>query len=142
MGLKNDVKKKYFVASATAKNGSIVTVVGMQQQTSTKECITITRTTTTAGGTKVLAVDPEVIVLNTFENQDGIRKELYMGYSICHKDDVADYDIEKATELAERRFSRPLVTYNFTYLNDDMCELLVENEAEYIANNIQKYTKE
>lgn len=138
MSLKNDVKKDYFVSTATAENGSIVTVVGMRQQTSVKESIVIQRVNTTPGG-KVLVESDEMIVPLTFDNQEGIRKEFYMGYSICHKDDVDDYDVNIATKLAERRFSRPLVSYNFTYLNADMCEVLVNNEADYIAKNIDKY---
>lgn len=138
MGLKNDVKSDYFVSTATAANGSIVTVLGKRVQTSMKDNIVIKRVLTTPGG-KVLNESNETIIPFTFDNQDGIRKEFYMGYSICHKDDVDDYDVEVASKLAERRFSRPLVTYNFTYLNNDMCELLVNNEADYIANNIEKY---
>lgn len=141
MSLKNDVKKDYFVSTVTAKNGSIVTVVGMRVQTSVKDSIVIQRVSTTPGG-KVLATYDDIVVPMTFDNQNGIRKEFYMGYSICHTDDIDAYDVNLATKLAERRFSRPLVTYNFTYLNTDMCEALVNNEADYIANNLEKYIGE
>lgn len=138
MSLKNDVKKDYFVSTATAENGSIVTVVGVRMQSSIKTNFVIKSVRTTPGG-KILDECESGIVLPTFDNQDGIRKEFYMGYSICCPEDVNDYDVNVATKLAEKRFSRPLVTYNFTYLNDDMCDLLVNNEADYIANNITKY---
>jgi hypothetical protein len=138
MSLKNDVKKDYFVTSATAENGSIVTVLGMRTQTSVKESIVIHRVSTTPGG-KVLEESDEMIIPMTFDNQNGIRKEFYMGYSICHKDDVDKYDVDVATKLAEKRFSRPLVSYNFTYLNNDMCEALIANEVDYIVKNIDKY---
>lgn len=138
MSLKNSVKSEIFVATATAENGSIVTVVGERRQTSMKESFIVQRAHTTPGG-EIISVDDEMIALPTFDNQDGIRKEFYMGYSICHKDDVDDYKVDTAIELAKRRFTRPLVTYNFTYLNTDMCDVLVNNEADYIANNINKY---
>lgn len=139
MSLKNSIKQDpLFISSATASNGSIVTVVGARRQTSMKECIMIKKVYTTPGG-EIVSASSDWQAPLTFDNQEGIRKEFYMGYSICHPDDVNDYDVNIATQLATRRFSRPLVTYNFTYLNDDMCQLLVDNEADYISNNIDKY---
>lgn len=142
MSLKNSIKTDpYFISTATAANGSIVTVVGMRKQTSIKESIMIKKVLTTPGGT-IIDESPEYAAPLTFDNQHGIRKEFYMGYSICHKEDVDDYNVDTAIKLAETRFTRPLVTYNFTYLNNDMCEMLVNNEVDYIVNNIDKYISE
>ena len=72
--------------------------------------------------------------METFDNQDGIRKEFSMGWSVCQADDFNVYDKELAIKYAQMHFSRPLVTYNFTYLNYDQIEALMMNEINFVVN--------
>lgn len=137
MSLNNGIKIDEFIYQHELADGRVITIVGERHQTAMKKQVMLVNALTTAGG-EVLDVDPIDVVADTFDNQRGIRKEFYMGYSICLPDDT--YDIEVAKYYARKRFSRPLVTYNFTYLNDDMIQTLMVNEAEYIANHLDKYT--
>ena len=137
MSLNNSIKIDEFIYQHELSDGRVITIVGERHQTTMKKQVMLVNALTTAGG-EVLDVDPIDVVADTFDNQPGLRKEFYMGYSICLPDDT--YDIEVAKYYARKRFSRPIVTYNFTYLNDDMIQALMVNEAEYIANHLDKYT--
>lgn len=139
MSLKNNVKVEEFVYQLEHE-GRVITVVGNLLQTAMKRHTMLANVLTTPGG-NVLDVEPLETVDDGFDSQPGIRKEFYMGWSICAPEDTQKYDIEYAKTLARKRFSRPLVTYNFTYLNNDMIMALLRNEAEYIAANLNKYTK-
>lgn len=139
MSLKNNVKVEEFVYQLEHA-GRVITVVGNLLQTAMKRHTMLANVLTTPGG-NVLDVEPLETVDDGFDSQPGIRKEFYMGWSICAPEDTQVYDIEHAKALARKRFSRPLVTYNFTYLNNDMIMALLRNEAEYIAANLNKYTK-
>lgn len=139
MSLKNNVKVEEFVYQLEHA-GRVITVVGNLLQTAMKRHTMLANVLTTPGG-NVLDVEPMQTLDDGFDSQPGIRKEFYMGWSICAPEDTQKYDIEYAKALARKRFSRPLVTYNFTYLNNDMIMALLRNEAEYIAANLNKYTK-
>ena len=134
MSLKNDVKVKEYVLKTEFSNGAIITVCGTLAQTCIKENLVIQRVLTTPGG-KVLA-EGDVFIPDTFENQPGIRKELSMGYSVCLPEDNAVYDYDCAVRWAKNHYSRPLVTFNFTYLNADQIHSLMKNEAVYVANRL------
>lgn len=137
MSLNNSIKVDEFIYQHELSDGRIITIVGERHQTTMKKQVMLVNALTTAGG-EVLDVDPIDVVADTFDNQPGLRKEFYMGYSICLPDDT--YNVDVAKYYARKRFSRPIVTYNFTYLNDDMIQALMVNEAEYIANHLDKYT--
>ena len=132
MSLKNEVKVKNYVAKAVLSDKTILTVYGELAQTSMKEQIMVQRVLTTPGG-KVLA-EKNPIIMETFDNQDGIRKEFSMGWSVCQPEDYNVYDKELAIRYAQMHFSRPLVTYNFTYLNYDQIEALMMNEIDFVVN--------
>ena len=130
MSLKNDVKTTGYVVSATLSDKTILTLYAELSQTSMKEQILVQRCLTTPGG-KVIA-EKSPIIFDTFDNQNGIRKEFSMGYSICQPEDYNVYDRETAIRYAKMRFSRPIVTYNFTYLNKDQIDALMLNEIHFI----------
>lgn len=132
MSLKNEVKVKSYVAKAVLNDNTILTVYGELAQTSMKEQIMVQRVLTTPGG-KVLA-EKNPIIMETFDNQDGIRKEFNMGWSVCQPEDYNVYDKECAIRYAQMHFNRPLVTYNFTYLNYDQIEALMMNEVNFVIN--------
>lgn len=139
MSLKNDVKIKRYVATATMKDATIVTLYGELLQTSMKEQIVVSRCLTTPGG-RVLA-EKTPVVFDSFDNQNGIRKEFSMGYSVCQPEDYNVYDRNAALRYAKKHFSRPIVTYNFTYLNHDQIEALMMNELNFIANKKFSHTE-
>lgn len=132
MSLKNEVKIKKYVAKATLSDKTILTLYGELAQSSMKDQIIVQRVLTTPGG-KVLE-EKNPIVMETFDNQNGIRKEFSMGWSVCQAEDFNVYDKDLAIKYAAMHFSRPLVTYNFTYLNYDQIEALMMNEINFIVN--------
>lgn len=133
MSLKNDVKVKRYAIVGYLNDNTIITLYGELAQTSMKEQLIVQRCLTTPGG-KVIA-EKVPIVFDTFDNQNGIRKEFNMGYSVCQPEDYAVYDKDNAIKWARNHFSRPLVTYNFTYLNKDQIEALMINELNFIVSN-------
>lgn len=132
MSLKNDVKITNYFVKAVLNDKTIVTLYGELSQTSMKDQIVIQRVLTTPGGKVIAEKNP--IIMETFDNQDGIRKEFSMGWSVCQADDFNVYDKELAIKYAQMHFSRPLVTYNFTYLNYDQIEALMMNEINFVVN--------
>ena len=139
MSLKNDVKVKRYVACATMTDATIVTLYGELGQTSMKDQIMVSRCLTTPGGRVIAETNP--VVFDTFDNQNGIRKEFYMGYSVCQPEDYSVYDRDLAIRYAKNHFSRPIVTYNFTYLNHDQIEALMLNEVKFVANKKFAHTE-
>lgn len=132
MSLKNEVKIKKYVAKAILSDKTILTLYGELAQSSMKDQIIVQRVLTTPGG-KILE-EKNPIVMETFDNQNGIRKEFSMGWSVCQSEDFNVYDKDLAIKYASMHFSRPLVTYNFTYLNYDQIKALMMNEIDFIVN--------
>ena len=132
MSLKNDVKVTKYVATAEMADKTIITLYGELAQTCMKEQIVVQRFLTTPGGKILSEKDP--FIFDTFDNQNGIRKEFSMGYSICLSEDYSVYDKNNAIKWAKNHFNRPIVSYNFTYLNKDQIKALMINEIKFIAN--------
>lgn len=147
MGMNNSTKTKTTVKKVTLDDKTIITMVGELRQTKVKEEFRLQYVKTTPGGTVLETC--ESLTLNTFDNEPGIRKELYMGWSVCQPEDYDVYDSKLAVRGAKNRFSRPIVTRNFTYLNPDQVDTLLANEVEFVINkyfsdrtieNIMTYT--
>lgn len=70
-------------------------------------------------------------------------KQFSIGHSICHPSDSFDERIgyEKAYNRAKVNNNRVLTTTSWTMLQNDQCKMLVQHEAEYIANNIERFIK-
>ena len=65
-------------------------------------------------------------------------KQFNMGWSICVAPDV--FDREVGLKICKRRFAKsPLTTQNGRFLTLDMCQAIVDNEAEYIINNLPMF---
>lgn len=76
--------------------------------------------------------------LNLEHTPFGQLKTLNFGHALCSPDD--HFDLETGVKLAEKRLYRdPLITYNHNFLNEDMIAAILENEVEYIIENIEKY---
>lgn len=71
------------------------------------------------------------------------EKTLKIGYAICSTEDK--YDENLGISIAKKRAKRSPVgmvsTTSFTMLQDDQCNALVENEANFIEKNLDKYIK-
>lgn len=132
MGMNNSTKKKTIIKKVTLDNKTIITMVGELRQTKVKEEFRLQYVKTTPGGTVLETCDS--LVLNTFDNEPGIRKELYMGWSVCQPEDYDAYDSKLAIRGAKNRFNRPIITRNFTYLNPDQVNVLLDNEVEFVVN--------
>lgn len=133
MSLKNGVKETVTVAKCVLENDTIITLVSELVQSSTKMDVCVSVRRTTPGG-KILKTYDDIHLNGIFDNQGGIRKELYMGWSVCAPEDKSVYDVHKGIKYAKKHFSRPIVTYNFTYLNKDQVDCLMRNEIEHIRN--------
>ena len=80
------------------------------------------------------------VMFSTCDNTRGKVRTFNMGWSICQESD--NFDEEVAISTCKRRFSKsPLKTQNGMWLNEDMCRVLVDNEAKYIAENLEKFEK-
>lgn len=68
-------------------------------------------------------------------------RRFVLGCSICHPDD--EFDEETGIELAIKNAKNyplgELKSHNWTMLQDDQCEMMVQLEANYIGNNIDRY---
>ena len=71
------------------------------------------------------------------------QRSLRIGYSICHPQDAKDYDAQAGIAIAVSRANRypigEMFSYDVTMLNEDACMALLKNEAEHIANHLEKY---
>ena len=68
----------------------------------------------------------------------GRTKVFNMGWSICA--DCDEFDLETGIKICRRRFNRsPITTQNGRFLTPDMCLAIVNNEANYISNNIELF---
>lgn len=70
------------------------------------------------------------------------KRQISFGHSICHPTD--SFNEQEGYRLAYNRAKRTnkiLSTNSWTMLQKDQCNMLVQNEAEYIANNIEKYIR-
>lgn len=119
----------------------IVSVYGELRENEMREGFSVAKVTTNKDG-KILMKDPEKVTFFDFEDGVyGAKKSFNMGYSICDLEhDV--YDKATAIKLAKRRFSKsPLTTRRGTFLTLDMVNAIIDNEINYISNNIDKYVK-
>lgn len=70
--------------------------------------------------------------------QHSNAREFNMGWALCTPEDI--FDEVEAVNIAKRRFSMsPLTTQNGCWLNDDMCQSIVDNEAKYIAEHLDHF---
>lgn len=132
MGLNNGTKTQTFVKKVTLDDNTIITMVGQLNQTNVKESLRLQYVKETPGGKILDVIDDRTLC--TFDNEPGIRKEFYMGWSVCDKDDYDVYDVKAGVKYAKNKFSRPLVTRNFTYLNADQVYTLLDNEITFVVN--------
>ena len=98
---------------------------------------------------KVVQVGDRVVtvvgVRKEVKNNDKKTKkvrQLSFGHSICHPTDT--FNEQEGYQMAYNRAKRTnkvLTTTSWTMLQKDQCHMLVQNEAEYIANNIEKYIR-
>jgi hypothetical protein len=80
------------------------------------------------------------IVVSTCDNTRGKVRTFNMGWCICQESD--EFNEELAISTCKRRFSKsPLKTQNGMWLNEDMCNVLVDNEVNYIAEHLEKFEK-
>lgn len=77
-------------------------------------------------------------VFSTCDETRGKVRMFNMGWCICQESD--EFNEEVAISTCKRRFSKsPLKTQNGMWLNEDMCHILVDNEANYIAEHLEKF---
>jgi hypothetical protein len=68
-------------------------------------------------------------------------KEFNMGFAICMEND--EFDLGRGISIAKQRFcKRPMSTQNGRWLNEDMVMSIIENEARYICDHIEKFISE
>lgn len=83
---------------------------------------------------KEVDIDSRVLIPG-FDTYTCKTKEFNMGWAICAEPD--EFNRETGINICKRRFSRsPMRTQNGRFLTTDMCEAIVDNEIDYISNNI------
>lgn len=64
-------------------------------------------------------------------------KEFNMGFAICNPED--DFQESIAIDICKRRFKKPITTQNGRFLTPDMCQAILENEVQFVANHVERY---
>ena len=140
--MSNFMKEKEYVITRDLEDGRRIMVVGVLSQTTYQHRLKVVETLNTKGGEEILEFGAVANVpMTIFGNSKGICKRLFIGWSIADKADVESekWNEEIGKQIAYRRFGRPLETYNFTFLNEDMVNAILNNEILYISTNIEKY---
>jgi hypothetical protein len=66
-------------------------------------------------------------------------KELRMGWSITQLEHDP-FDLTTGIRFAKKRFGEPMTTTNGCMLTEDMVYAILDNEVNFIANHLEKYT--
>lgn len=65
-------------------------------------------------------------------------KTFNMGFAICNSSDT--FNINTGIKVAKKRFAKsPMTTQNGNFLTEDMLKAIVDNELNYILNNIDHF---
>ena len=130
-----DVKTVYpkmFVHVADAKDGRKIVVVGVVDTEKVTVCSK--EPAEYYEGYRLKQVEVDLKRTHKF-------KELRIGYSICHPDDVNDYSEEFGVHLAKKRcWSRPMSILQSPYLGEfreDLVTAILKAKADYIVSSIE-----
>lgn len=125
----------------TLHNGSTYTIMVYGELTDVKEIsgMFVTPVTFNGRNNKVCKVDfDKKQLLPGFNTMYCPTKQFNMGWSICVEPD--EFDREVGLKICKRRFAKsPLTTQNGRFLTLDMCQAIVDNEAEYIVKNLPMF---
>lgn len=91
--------------------------------------------TFTRKGRIVRSVGEPIIVNSEFRSP---VKSFNMGFAICNASDT--FDVNTGIKVAKKRFAKsPMTTQNGNFLTEDMLKAIVDNELNYILNNIDHF---
>ena len=114
------VYPKQYVYTGVAEGGRKITVVGLVDKFPRSEAIA---------------------TLQGFYIQNVKMKELRIGYSICHPDDLTEYSHDKGVKIAKRRcYERPMTILESMYLGEfreDLVFAILMTKFEYIKQSIE-----
>lgn len=131
-------RKKVYVIKKTVTNDGIerkLIVVGLMIENTVKK-YNFEKDACLVAANKWEEFTADVIVRHKVR-----EKNLRIGYAICSDED--EYDEELGISIATRRARRNpvgvITTTSYTMLQDDQCNALVENEANFIEKNLSRY---
>lgn len=133
------MKEKIYTINgvATDKNNAIhtVTVVGLLRQSKQKKIMNIPCNVQSG------KEETDIIQGKISYARKVTSKNFSVAYSICHPSDkfVKEMGIRKSTKRCKREPVYEISTDYFCALNDDMCNIIIDNELNYIIKNIDKY---
>jgi hypothetical protein len=133
------IKKYHNYKEVVDKNGVSHIVLVYGEVTENEHLYGYAPVTFTRKGRAIKTVGEPVIIdtLNKFRSP---LKQFNMGYAICNNTDK--FNEEYGIKVAKRRFAKsPLSTQNGTFLNVDMIRSIVDNELDYICENIEHFMK-
>lgn len=87
-----------------------------------------------------IELDPDSSTISVDDYSDPIVKRLGIGYSICAPGDVYDEEIGMKQAIGRARITTTaLYSTHLGLINTKMVKALLEQEAEYLKNNPEKY---
>lgn len=129
------VKSYYHYESVTSGDGSSHTVLVYGEVSDDKFISGFAPVTFTRKGRIIKSVGEPVIVNSEFRSP---VKKFNMGFAICNSSDT--FDVNTGIKVAKKRFAKsPMTTQNSSFLTEDMLKAIVDNELNYILNNIDHF---
>lgn len=129
------VKSYYHYESVTSGDGSSHTVLVYGEVSEDKFISGFAPVTFTRKGRIIKSVGEPVIVNSEFRSP---VKKFNMGFAICNSSDT--FDVNTGIKVAKKRFAKsPMTTQNSSFLTEDMLKAIVDNELNYILNNIDHF---
>ena len=129
------VKSYYHYENVKSANGASHIVLVYGEVSEDKFISGFAPVTFTRKGRIIKSVGDPIIVNHEFRSP---VKTFNMGFAICNSSDT--FNINTGIKEAKKRFAQsPMTTQNGNFLTEDMLKAIVDNELNYILNNIDHY---
>lgn len=126
------VKSYYHYENVKSANGASHIVLVYGEVSEDKFISGFAPVTFTRKGRIIKSVGDPIIVNHEFRSP---VKTFNMGFAICNSSDT--FNINTGIKVAKKRFAKsPMTTQNGNFLTEDMLKAIVDNELNYILNNI------
>lgn len=129
------VKTYYHYSEVVSSDGNSHTVLVYGEVSESSLISGFAPVTFTRKARIVRSVGEPIIVNSEFRSP---VKSFNMGFAICNASDT--FDVNTGIKVAKKRFAKsPMTTQNGNFLTEDMLKAIVDNELNYILNNIDHF---
>ena len=133
--MNKNLKTYYRYSEVVSSDGNSHTVLVYGEVSESSLISGFAPVTFTRKGRIVRSVGEPIIVNNEFRSP---VKSFNMGFAICNASDT--FDVNTGIKVAKKRFAKsPMTTQNGNFLTEDMLKAIVDNELNYILNNIDHF---